>query len=82
MEATMEEEVSPAERRAADQAIRVLIEIAPTVSLMYAEFVRFQDGDRSAAGRAAELLEALRDHVGDLGEVAGRLGVPCGPPDD
>jgi hypothetical protein len=76
MEETMEGQVLPAERRAAERAIRVLSEIAPTVSVLYAEFVRFQDGDRAAAGRAGELLEALRGHVRDLDEVSGRLGVP------
>jgi hypothetical protein len=76
MEETMEEQVLPAERRAVDHAIRVLMEIAPTVSVLYAEFVRFQDGDRAAAGRAGELLEALRGHVRELDEVTGRLGIP------
>jgi hypothetical protein len=76
MEATMGGQVLPAERRAVDHAIRVLMEIAPTVSVLYAEFVRFQDGDRAAAGRAGELLEALRGHVRDLDEVTGRLGIP------
>jgi hypothetical protein len=75
-EVTMEEPVLPAERRVTDHAIRVLKEIAPTVSVMYAEFVRFQDGDRSAAGRAGELLETLRGQVRDLDEVTGQLGVP------
>jgi hypothetical protein len=72
----MEEQVLPAERRAADDAMRMLKEIAPTVSVLYAEFVRFQDGERSAAGRASELLQALTAQVRDLGEVTVRLGVP------
>jgi hypothetical protein len=75
VEGNMNEQVLPAERRSADHAIRVLKEIAPTVSVLYAEFVRFQDGDRSAAGRAGELLETLRSQVRDLDEVTGRLGV-------
>jgi hypothetical protein len=72
----MEEQVLPAERRAADDAMRVLQEIAPTVSVLYAEFVRFQDGERSAAGRARQLLQALRGQVRDLSRVTIRLGTP------
>jgi hypothetical protein len=72
----MEEQVLPAERRAADDGMRMLQEIAPTVSVLYAELVRFQDGERSAAGRARQLLQALRGQVRDLGEVTTRLGVP------
>jgi hypothetical protein len=71
----MGEQVLPAERRAADDAIRVLQEIPPTVSVLYAEFVRFQDGERSAARRAGELLDALTREVQDLAEVISRLGV-------
>jgi hypothetical protein len=66
----------PAERRAADDGLCLLRELPSTVSILYAELVRYQDGERAAAHRAFELLEALGDQLRDLRDVMRRLGGP------
>jgi len=66
----------PAESRGADDALCRLREMPPTVSILYAELVRYQDGERAAAQRAFDLLDELGDQVRDLREVMRRLGGP------
>jgi hypothetical protein len=66
----------PAERRAADDALCLLREMPPTVSILYAELVRYQDGERAAGQQAFELVDTLSDQLKRLRQILRRLGGP------
>jgi hypothetical protein len=62
--------VMPSDRRTAEEAKRLLQEIAGPISAVYRELLRLQDGDADAAGRVSELVGALFDQVGHLRDLA------------
>jgi hypothetical protein len=65
--------IFPNERADAAAARRLLESVSGLVGACYSELGRFEDGDREAAGRAAEVLDVARGHLETVSELLRRL---------